>query len=140
MYQQVSLDVDNSHGAGQRYVWLNLDIDLLDIREFYLVYFKPIAATIKRLNLSRASWDEWWCRHDKNEIQNFINVKEIRVVSIDGFINWGFSFRNIPWPCPYENLAFIDEKEGECVDHIGVRRKYLRQYRLLLNCDDVSTD
>jgi hypothetical protein len=120
LYQQISLDVDNSHGAGRRYVWLNLDIDVVDIREFYMVYFKPIAATIKRLKLSRDGWDAWWwCRYEKNEIQNFINVKEIRVVCIDGFLHWSLSFRGIPWPCPYESLAFINEKEDQCVDHMG---------------------
>ncbi|OAL47970.1 hypothetical protein IQ07DRAFT_646167 [Pyrenochaeta sp. DS3sAY3a] len=143
LYQQVSLDADNSHGAGRRYVWLNLDIDFLDIREFLMVYFKPIAATVKRLKLSRANWNPWWCSIEMNEVDNFINVEEIRVVCLDGFSNWGCSFRDSPWPCTYESLAFINEKGDECVDHIGVRRKYrmmLRQDRLLLNCDDWSTD
>jgi hypothetical protein len=106
LYQKVSLD--NQHGTDRRYVWLNPDIDLVNIGEMYLAYLEPIAHLFKRLKLERELSDYWW--ESENELLgNFINVEEMHVVVTDGFYAWGEEEYRFPWPCPLENLFFIDE-------------------------------
>ena len=145
LYQQISLDVDEQHGTDRRYVWLNLDIDLINIGTSYLAYYIPIASSIKRLKFSRECSDEWWFEHEKDLLPRFINVKEIHVVCLDGFWNWGNDVYNFCWPCAYEKLVFIDEHSpgGHLeVGHLEVRRIYrkmLREERLAYG-DDFWTD
>ncbi|KAF1845492.1 uncharacterized protein K460DRAFT_366366 [Cucurbitaria berberidis CBS 394.84] len=110
LYQQISSDVDDQHVMDRRYVWLNLDIDLINIGTSYLAYFIPIASSFKRLKFSRAITNEWWCEYEKDLLPRFINAEEIRVLCIDGFWNWGDEVYNFSWPCAYENLVFIDEE------------------------------
>ncbi|KAF2819905.1 hypothetical protein CC86DRAFT_459947 [Ophiobolus disseminans] len=109
LYQQISLDVDKKH-EDHRYVWLNLEIDLINIGTSFLNYFIPIASFLKRLKLRRANTDEWWSEYEKDLLPSFKNVENIYVVCVDGFWGWGDDdVFNYEWPCPYENLVFIDE-------------------------------
>lgn len=84
LYQQVSLHPDEQH-TDRRYVWLNLDIDLLNIGTSYLVHFETIAPAIKLLNFSRENTDEWWFEYEKDLLPIFAGIQELRVVCIDGF-------------------------------------------------------
>ncbi|KAF1937319.1 hypothetical protein EJ02DRAFT_515300 [Clathrospora elynae] len=132
LYQQISLDVDEQHPTDRRYVWLNLDIDLINIGTSHLNYFIPIAPSIKRLKFSRAYTDEWWCYYEKDLLPRFINAEEIHVVCIDGFWNWGDDVYGFHWPCAYENLVFIDEDSPVGyleVGHQDVGRIYRKMLR-----------
>ncbi|KAH8706098.1 hypothetical protein GQ44DRAFT_831260 [Phaeosphaeriaceae sp. PMI808] len=127
LYQQISLDMDEQRGTDHRYIWLNLDIDLINIGTLDMGYFIPIASDIKRLKLNRAVTDEWWFEYEKNLLPSFINVREIHLVCIDGFWNWGDDVYSFSWPCAYENLVFIDEISSEgylAVGHLEMERIY----------------
>lgn len=121
LYHRVSLTADSLH-AEQRYVWLNLDIDLINIGTSFLAYFHPIAPEIKRLKLSRENSDEYWSVYEKDFLSMFINVEKIYVVCIDGFWTWADdSVYNYTWPCAYEDLVFIDETSPEGYLEAGYR-------------------
>jgi hypothetical protein len=109
LYQRISLDVDEQSNTDRRYVWVNLNIDLVNIGMSYMAYFTPIAPTIKRLKFSRANTDEYWSGYEKYWLPSFRSVEEIHVLCLDGFENWGDDVNNYPWPCALEKLVFIDE-------------------------------
>ncbi|KAH7397468.1 hypothetical protein BKA66DRAFT_408755 [Pyrenochaeta sp. MPI-SDFR-AT-0127] len=131
LYQPISLHADAQH-ADHRYVWLNLDIDVINIGTSYLAHFEPVAPAIKRLKLSRENTDERWSEYEKDLLLIFVNVKKIYVICIDGFWNWGDDdVYNYPWPCAYENLVFIDENSPMGYLEAGYREvdEYLGKWR-----------
>ncbi|CAN9446740.1 unnamed protein product [Alternaria alternata] len=65
----------------RRYVWLNFDIDMVDIGTSWLAYFQPIASNIKRLKFERENTDEYWYHSEKKKLKDFKNVEEIHVLS-----------------------------------------------------------
>jgi hypothetical protein len=146
LYQQVSMDVDEPHTSDRRYVWLNLEIDLLDIGTTYLMYFVPIASSINRLKFSREAADEWWYNHEKDTLSIFANVEEIHVGCLDDFWNWGDELLHFSWPCVYEKLVFIEpDLPGgpQAVGHTEMRRCFrreLKRQRLLEGFQDDWTD
>jgi len=112
LYQRVSMD--EQHGTDRHYVWLNPDIDLINIGMTDLAYFVPIASSIKRLKFSRQVADEYWYDYEsRQQLPKFIHVEELHVVCLDGFWNWGNEAYNFLWPCPLKNIVFIDETSPE---------------------------
>ena len=111
LYQPVSLHPD-AQPADRRYVWLNLDIDVLDIGTSHLLHFDSIAPAIKRLKLSRKNTlDNLWYNVEGRELLPlFVNVEKMFVVCSDSIINWSEDeVWHYCWPCAKENLVFIDE-------------------------------
>ncbi|KAF1923282.1 uncharacterized protein M421DRAFT_425941 [Didymella exigua CBS 183.55] len=106
LYHQVYLEGEDQPSNDRRYVWLNLDIDLLNIGTWSLVYFLPIASLIKRLKLSRETPEEW--DHEMDLLSNFINAEEVQLVCIGGFIDWGEEVDAVKWPCGKEKLRFLE--------------------------------
>ncbi|KAF2027755.1 hypothetical protein EK21DRAFT_71285 [Setomelanomma holmii] len=107
LYRRISLDVDEQHGTDRRYVWLNLNIDLIDIGKSHLVYFLPIASSIQGLRLNSGNF-----YYEKDLLRFFLNVEKIHVVCIDRFWDWGDGVDACLWPCAIENVVFIDEDAG----------------------------
>jgi hypothetical protein len=111
LYQPISLHAD-AQPADRRYVWLNLDIDLVNIGTSYLNHFEPIAPAIKRLKLSRENTlgNFWYKVEGQYLLPLFFNVEKMYVVCIDSIINWSNDDVYLySWPCAKENLVFIDE-------------------------------
>jgi hypothetical protein len=107
----LSLHAD-AQPADRRYVWLNLDIDLVNIGTSYLNHFEPIAPAIKRLKLSRENTlgNFWYKVEGQYLLPLFFNVEKMYVVCIDSIINWSNDDVYLySWPCARENLVFIDE-------------------------------
>ncbi|CAN9345915.1 unnamed protein product [Alternaria alternata] len=115
LYLIDKLDVTGIYGPSieRRYVWLNFDIDMVDIGNSYLSAFKPIASKIKRLKFERENSNEAWFNTEKRELKDFKNVEEIHVVCADGFDQWAFSMYDISWPCADDKILFLDPSEGQ---------------------------
>lgn len=96
----------------ERYVWLNLDIDMVDIGASEFRWYKWIASAIKRLKFSRENSDEVFYRTESSELEQFVNVEEIHIDCADGFWMWGDATYDHPWPCAKEKLLFIDAFDG----------------------------
>jgi hypothetical protein len=105
-------DEDAPHDTDQRYVWLDLDIDMVDIGASDFRWYKSIALAIKRLKFERENGNESFYNTESNELGMFINVEEIHVVCADGFWMWGGGVYEHPWPCAEERLLFIDAFDG----------------------------
>lgn len=93
-------------------MWLNLEIDLLNIGTSYLIHFELIAPEIKRLKLSREkTLDNLWYKvKGRYLLPFFFNVEKMYVVCVDSIINWSNDDVYLyAWPYAKENLVFIDE-------------------------------
>ncbi|KAF1948076.1 hypothetical protein EJ02DRAFT_440223 [Clathrospora elynae] len=116
LYQKEFSEVANQHSTEPRYVWLNLEIDMVSIGTSDFYHFEPVASTIKRLKFERENGDESFYHFQSNKIKNFVNAKEIHVVCADGFWMWSGAMHEHYWPCGHENLFFIDPDDGRVSD------------------------
>jgi hypothetical protein len=102
--------------AEPRYVWLNLDIDMVSIGWSNFEAFRPVAHLIKRLRFTRDNTDEYWARgRESEELHYYKNVSEIHVVLCEGgeFWHWQWAAQDYTWPCGKENVLFIDYEQGQ---------------------------
>ncbi|KFY07988.1 hypothetical protein V492_06642 [Pseudogymnoascus sp. VKM F-4246] len=111
-------------GSEPRYVWVNLDIDMIFLgSNCHLTSFKAVAPSIKRLKFQRENHDEWWYHFESKNIRNFINAEEIHVVCGAGWDDWWGATEEHSWPCAAENIFFIDEEDGLMMDGIELERR-----------------
>jgi hypothetical protein len=96
----------------QRYVWLNLDIDLVDIGKSAFDLFEHIAPTVKRLKFERENSDEYFYHTESKDLLKFVNVEELHIVCADGFWMWSEALDEHAWPCANDKLVFIDAFDG----------------------------
>lgn len=106
----------------KRYVWLNLDIDLISIGKSIFSMFEEVAPLIKRLKFQRENSNEYWYHRESKETQQFVNAKEIHVVCGDPLGCWWEATYEITWPCALENVFFIDPNGGQVVNGIELEK------------------
>jgi hypothetical protein len=126
-----------------RYVWLNWDIDMVDIGTSEFRYFEPVATQIKRLKFERENGDEFFYNTEKSELMKFVNVEEIHVDCADGFWMWGEAVYDHPWPCGPENVVFIDSTDGRVARGLEletVYRQMLKDARFAATGEAYSSD
>jgi hypothetical protein len=119
--EPVRREKEGEQGGGvERYVWLNLEIDMIDIGRYVdkeggtrLESLELHAAGIKRFKFERENTCEWWYHFESNCLRSFVNVKEIHVVCADGIWNWCGATEEHCWHCGVENLYFIDPVEND---------------------------
>ncbi|CAN9132517.1 unnamed protein product [Alternaria alternata] len=101
-----------SSDTEQRYVWLDLDIDMVDIGASRFCNYESIASAVKRLKFERENSEEYFYHTESVELMKFASVEEIHIVCADGFWMWAGATHNHSWPCAEENLVFIDAFDG----------------------------
>jgi hypothetical protein len=112
LYQQTFFDVNTRNGPGRRYVWLNLDIDMVDIGASEFRDFESIQSAVKRLKFERENSDEYFYRNESRDILKFVNVEELHIVCADGFWTWSDALAEHAWPCAHDKLVFFDPTDG----------------------------
>ncbi|OAL44476.1 hypothetical protein IQ07DRAFT_241482 [Pyrenochaeta sp. DS3sAY3a] len=112
LYQKVFFERAGSPSAGVRYIWLNQEIDVLDISEEALERFRPFAAMIHRLRMERPYY-HFFYDWEGDELEYFVNLKEIHIVCQDGLRAWRDALEDHQWPCGEENVFFIDPVEND---------------------------
>lgn len=110
------------HRKEWRYVWLNFDIDMVDIGTSLFADFESIKMNIKRLKFERENTDEYWFNTEKYLLEDFKNVEEIHVVCADGFEQWAFAVYYHPWPCAVDNIVFFDPLDGQVARGMELER------------------
>ncbi len=117
----------------RRYIWLNLEIDMISIGKTSFITFKPVAPQIQRLRFERSNSEESFYYFEATELRTFVNAKEIQVVCGDGLRAWHGAKDDHDWPCSQENLFFIDPKSGQMIRSIEMDDMFDRvlenQYR-----------
>ncbi|KFX90201.1 hypothetical protein V490_06592 [Pseudogymnoascus sp. VKM F-3557] len=102
-------------GTERRYIWANLDIDMIFlVGACNLISFEAIAPLIKRLKIQVENEGEMWFQLQGHKIQNFINVEDICVICEDGWYNWAGDSKLswMSWPCALENVLLFNVDEG----------------------------
>jgi hypothetical protein len=127
LYQQAFSELAASDGSGQRYVWVNMDIDIICIGTVHTIYYKPVAPLIQRLELE--AHDAIYIDHWRDtKLDDFINLKEMYLVCADGMWCWHKVTREIYWPCGEENVFMIDPDDGRMIRGIEMDRIFDREY------------
>ncbi|KAF7556899.1 hypothetical protein G7046_g6169 [Stylonectria norvegica] len=107
-----------SSGDEPRYVWVNFEADMISIGNSDYCIIKPEQLLIRRLRFEDESTDGhagFFHFHSK-ELRDFCNLTEIHVICQDGLLDWQDAWECVYWPCPDENVRFIDKKSGQMVD------------------------
>ncbi|KAI0181180.1 hypothetical protein GGR52DRAFT_21747 [Hypoxylon sp. FL1284] len=112
MYKQAFSELTATAGGESRYVWLNLDIDMVSIGKTPFKAFAPVASSIRRLRFERENSDESFYHFEVKELRAWVNTEEIHVVCEDGMENWHMASTEHAWPCALENLWFFDPDDG----------------------------
>jgi hypothetical protein len=86
LYERAFSEID----ADGRYVWVNWEMDIINIGTSYFSYFHPSAPLIKRLQFERDNTDDFFYHREVNDLDAFVNVKEIFIVchGADGLSGW----------------------------------------------------
>ncbi|KAK3342937.1 hypothetical protein B0H65DRAFT_429122 [Neurospora tetraspora] len=113
---RLKLGLDNE----PRYIWVNFDVDMIDIGEGMFYAYEPYYLEIKRLKLARESHCELWHgRWYDGEIGWFANAEEIHVVCLEDSRRaiecWEDAHEEHGFPCDIDKLLLIDPKNGRRV-------------------------
>jgi hypothetical protein len=112
LYQQTFFDVNTRIGPERRYVWLNMDIDMVDIGASEFRDFESIQSAVKRLKFERENSNEAFYHAESRDLLKFVSVEELHIVCADGFWMWSEALDEHAWPCADDKLVFIDALDG----------------------------
>lgn len=115
----------------RRYVWLNLDIDVVSIGDQHFDWFKSVAPLFRQLKFARDNGYEFWERGESGEMWQFINARKI-YVDIGGhdFVYWHGSSEDYFWSCGSENVYMIRPADGEIMNLVELEHKYDREWEV----------
>jgi hypothetical protein len=101
-------------GKSPRYVWFNFEVDMISIGGTHVLDLQgPDARLIRRLRFEREN-DEWFFHYESKEMWQLNDrMEEIHVNCKEGVLAWFDAWECLSWPCPRENLRFIDRETGE---------------------------
>ncbi|KAF3055544.1 hypothetical protein GL218_07227 [Daldinia childiae] len=122
-FEVTATKVNAAAGAESRYVWLNLDIDMVSIGKTSFRAFAPVALSIKRLRFERENSDESFYHFEVRELRDWVNTEEIHVVCGDGMEAWHGASHEHSWPCALENLWFFDPDDGRMMRSFEMEQK-----------------
>ncbi|KAJ3573084.1 hypothetical protein NPX13_g4831 [Xylaria arbuscula] len=112
LYEQAFTEIPHAKTTSRRYIWLNLEIDMISIGSCEMDRLTPVAPLIQRLRIARDMGEEFQIRR-LDQLGLFINVKEIHIVCLDGNLeNWYNTSDWYPIPCGEENLFFVHPNDG----------------------------
>jgi hypothetical protein len=100
-------------GNTPRYVWANFELDMISIGETWFAEIQGRdARLIRRLRFERDN-DEWFFHFESKEMLDVMAwLEEVHVVCKDSPWAWCVEWEWLGWPCPRENLRFIDKETG----------------------------
>jgi len=98
----------------RQYVWVNLEMDMIDIEDSNMEHFQPVGRLVRRLRLERSIADDYFYHKEKYMLREvFPNVVEIHMVCSDSIETWEGESAQEYWPCARENIYFLDN-EPQC--------------------------
>ncbi|KAJ2976900.1 hypothetical protein NQ176_g4676 [Zarea fungicola] len=106
---------------GQRYAWINFDMDMIDLGVAFLENVKHIAPRIRRLKFERSNVSEYWYYEEADNLTWFDNVELYHVVVPDALNGWYAAWEECYWACKKENLIYIDKQTGQMLNAVELR-------------------
>ncbi|KFY46784.1 hypothetical protein V495_02259 [Pseudogymnoascus sp. VKM F-4514 (FW-929)] len=117
LYKQAFSEV----GTARRYVWVNLDIDIISAGPWQLSYFKVIAPLVKRLQFRRKNSNFYWFNFESRQHWGFVNVEEVHIICGDKLEFWQEATQRLSvWPCGMENVFLHDLKDGRMMTAVAL--------------------
>ncbi|KAK1774703.1 hypothetical protein QBC45DRAFT_457874 [Copromyces sp. CBS 386.78] len=94
----------------RRYIWLNMELDMVDISECHsLTWFAPIAASFPRLQFQR----DYITSEEVIFLGRCVNLKELHIVPHKTkMLNWHVIFTRYPLACGLGNIFTVDPLLG----------------------------
>lgn len=116
---------DVPEGREKRYVWLNLDIDMIDIGQEELKRYRPIAKSIKRLKY-RARTFEY---DDVSWLHMFESLAEAHIdcFNEEGLNDWYWTFAPFQLRCDHRNILLIESENGRTITAQELEEEYDRR-------------
>lgn len=99
----------------RRYVWVDFDIDTIDIGESMFDSSKVIAPSIQRLKFAREMQAEWFYYTEVEDVKYFVNARETWIVPLHGLFSCVEATEEHYWPCGQDSVFFIDPDDRERV-------------------------
>lgn len=124
LYQKAFSEIDP-----ERYVWLNLDMDTVDIGRTRLDLFEKVQLTIKRLRLYRNWGDEAWVRWEIKDVSDFANLQTVQIVTHEFGGMYGVLEDVEHFPCGPENVFFIHSDSGQMLSSIELQILNEREWK-----------
>jgi hypothetical protein len=90
LYHQVFSEMKTHHDTEKRYVWLNLDIDIVDVELRYCPDYAKVGASIRRLKMTCANQSDHFYDFESPKMETwYSHLRETHGVCMDGFLNVG---------------------------------------------------
>ncbi|KAL7913908.1 hypothetical protein GGI35DRAFT_229325 [Trichoderma velutinum] len=103
-------------GSEPRYIWVNFEIDMICLQDFFLQDLESHKLDIQRLRITaKCGWSsyETFGNWDIDDLRDFPALKEIHVAIDSEVLVWAYTFEERYWgECPRENIKFLDNTSG----------------------------
>jgi hypothetical protein len=117
LYQRFYRSEEDPRAA---YIWVDFDIDIIDIGRAYFPKFKDCAHSIRRLMFEAENTCESWYYFTARELVIFDNLMQCFVRAADGWESWPEAFTEHCWSCDADNLYIIDTDRGRMMSVVEV--------------------
>lgn len=121
-----------TYGAGERYIWVNFDLDIISIDDTYFERLEPEALRIRQLMFSRDITEEF-VEDEIDTMAMFSNAQEIIVECNANVWHWYDYDKTRKWPCPKEIIWFTATTFGiiSLADYQALyeKKNWKRSYR-----------
>ncbi|KAI9374615.1 hypothetical protein BJX61DRAFT_281103 [Aspergillus egyptiacus] len=120
-----------TEGHEPRYVWVNFEVDMISIGDTDTEHVDPAERLlIRRLRFERESDDSFFFFESHSLAKEYPNVEELHVICPDagGAYAWHDCWEGCPWPCPKENIRFIDKGTGWVATGADLDRLYEEEW------------
>lgn len=126
-YEQAFAELEKRRPLERRYIWVNFDMDLIDIGTWELNRFSSVEESLQRLKMEREP-TEYFCRLEVEDLRKFTRLREIHVVCPSGLLDWSGTLEDHYWPCDDENVSLID-CDGTVMKPSEVDALFISRYR-----------
>lgn len=127
LYKQAFAEVEASASDGkeERYVWLNLELDVVSIGPTHLSWFRAVAPSIRRLQFAcDFTWGsefDFDFTFDSDDVHLYANVEQFYAVCTCGMEGWRGNTEQLWfWPFAFERLTLIDPFCGRVVKAVDM--------------------
>ena len=104
------------------YIWVNFDVDIINIGKYDFNYFKTCGNSIRRLKFEANNTCEAWYHNDAKHLIFFTNLAQCFVLAEDGWEQWEDAFHEHYFSCKGDQLYIIDKQRARMMNFYEVEK------------------